>query len=154
MVRAPHYIGIACSCTNNRLRDCVGILRISDDGTIFATCYCNDAFNRNASVVKNLPMWRTKVWVLNCIGEKIKLGERCFLRYYKGDEYVRPHNQVSQRDELLSCVTCYKVCRFELRTRDACSTYHDVATRENRTSSNTILPGELMLISHLELKFS
>ncbi|KAJ0792933.1 putative developmental regulator, ULTRAPETALA [Helianthus annuus] len=115
---------------------------------------CHANFAKHASGVKNLPMWRTKVWVLNCNGEKIKLGERCFLRYYKGDEYVRPHNQVSQRDELLSCVTCYKVCRFNLRTRDACRIYHDVATRENRTCSSTILPGKLMLISHLELKFS
>ncbi|KAJ0612127.1 putative developmental regulator, ULTRAPETALA [Helianthus annuus] len=136
MVRAPHYIGIVCSCTNNRLRDCVGILRISDDDTIFVTCYCN--FAKHALGVRNLPIWRTRVWVLNCNGEKIKLGERCFLRYYKGDEYVRRHNQVSQRDEFLSCVACDKVCRFELRTRDACRTYHDVATRENRTCCNTI----------------
>ncbi|KAJ0570988.1 putative developmental regulator, ULTRAPETALA [Helianthus annuus] len=99
---------------------------------------CLTKFAKHALGVRNLPIWRTKVWVLNCNGEKIKLGERYFLRYYKGDEYVRPHNQVSQRDEFLSCVACHKVCRFELRTRDACRTYHDVATRENRTCSNTI----------------
>ncbi|KAJ0578646.1 putative developmental regulator, ULTRAPETALA [Helianthus annuus] len=140
MVRAPHYIGIVCSCTNNRLRDCVGILRISNDGTIFAidVFNCPVKFAKQALGVRNFPMWRTKVWVFYCNGEKIKLGERCFLRYYKGDEYVRPHNQVSQRDEFLSCVTCHKVCRFELMTRDACMSYHDVATKENRTCSNTI----------------
>ncbi|KAJ0578663.1 putative developmental regulator, ULTRAPETALA [Helianthus annuus] len=34
IVRAPHYIEIVCGCTNNRLGDSVGILKIRDDGTI------------------------------------------------------------------------------------------------------------------------
>ncbi|KAJ0578653.1 putative developmental regulator, ULTRAPETALA [Helianthus annuus] len=46
MVRAPHYIEIACGCTNNELEDSVGILRIDDDGTIPATCHCNQNCNR------------------------------------------------------------------------------------------------------------
>ncbi|KAF5806799.1 putative developmental regulator, ULTRAPETALA [Helianthus annuus] len=122
MVRAPHYIEIACGCTNTQLAEYVGILRISDDDTIIAICYCNDACNgvrKNALDGRNVPKWRTKVLVLNCNSEKIKLGETCFLRYYKGDEYVRPHSQVSHCDEFLCCTACHKVRRFELRTRDA-----------------------------------
>ncbi|KAD4385983.1 hypothetical protein E3N88_26152 [Mikania micrantha] len=66
----------------------------------------------------NVPNWKTKVWVLNSNGAKIKLGETCLLRCYKGDEYVRPHNQVSHRDEFLVCTSCNKVRRFELKSRE------------------------------------
>ncbi|KAJ0790353.1 putative developmental regulator, ULTRAPETALA [Helianthus annuus] len=79
---------------------------------------------------RNVPKWRSKVLVFSCNSEKIKLGETCFLRYYKGDEYVRPQSQVSHRDEFLSCTACYKVRCLELRTRDACRTYHDAAARD------------------------
>ncbi|KAJ0612126.1 putative developmental regulator, ULTRAPETALA [Helianthus annuus] len=120
MVRAPHYIGIACGCTNYQLEESVGILRISDD----------DPSLLFAIAMMPAMEWRTKVLVFNCNNEKIKLGETCFLRYYKGDEYVRPHSQVSHRDEFLSCTACYKECRFELRTMDACRTYHDAAARD------------------------
>ncbi|KAJ0570992.1 putative developmental regulator, ULTRAPETALA [Helianthus annuus] len=142
MVRAPHYIGIACGCTNNQLEESVGILRISDDDTIIAICYCNDACGDG----RNVPKWRTKVLVFNCNSEKIKLGETCFLRYYKGDEYVRPHSEVSHGDEFLSCTACYKVHRFELRTWDACRTYHDAAARD-------VIPSNEVHLLHLKLEF-
>ncbi|MFS7901300.1 putative transcription factor ULT family [Helianthus anomalus] len=150
IVRAPHYIEIECGCTNNRLGDSVGIMRIVDDGTISATCHCNPDCNRvfnsparfakHASSSTNVPNWRSKVWVQKCNGDKIKLGETCLLRHYKGDEYVRPHNQVSHRDELLRCSACNKLRRFELRSRDACRFYHDAASRETRTCHDMI-PG-------------
>ncbi|KAF5806785.1 putative developmental regulator, ULTRAPETALA [Helianthus annuus] len=156
MVRAPHYIGIACGCTNNQLEESVGILRISDDDTIIAIFYCNDACNgvfnylakfaKHASDSRNVPKWRTKVLVFNCNSEKIKLGETCFLRYYKGDEYVRPHSEVSHRDEFLSCTACYKVRRFELRTWDACRIYHDGAARD-------VIPSNKVHLLHLKLEF-
>ncbi|KAJ0748340.1 putative developmental regulator, ULTRAPETALA [Helianthus annuus] len=120
MVRAPHYIEIACGCTNNQLEESVGILRISDDDTIVAICYCNDVCNGVED----------QGFVFNCNSEKIKLGETSFLRNYKEDEYVRPHSHVLHRDEFLSCTACPKVRRFELRTRDACRTYHDAASRD------------------------
>ncbi|KAJ0578650.1 putative developmental regulator, ULTRAPETALA [Helianthus annuus] len=85
----------------------------------------------------------TKVLVLNCNSEKIKLGETCFLRNYKGDEYVRPHSHVSHRDEFLSCTACHKVRRFELRTRDA---YHDAAARD-------MIPSNEVHLLHLKLEF-
>ncbi|KAM0018602.1 putative developmental regulator, ULTRAPETALA [Helianthus debilis subsp. tardiflorus] len=95
---------------------------------------------------RNVPKWRTTVLVFNCNSEKIKLGETCFLRYYKGDEYVRPHSQVSHRDEFLSCTACYKVRRFELRTRDACRTDHDAAARD-------MIPSNEVHQLHLKLEF-
>ncbi|KAJ0578645.1 putative developmental regulator, ULTRAPETALA [Helianthus annuus] len=52
IVRAPHYIEIVCGCTNNRLGDSVGILKIRDDGTISATCHCNQ--NCNGGMIKLL----------------------------------------------------------------------------------------------------
>ncbi|KAJ0792934.1 putative developmental regulator, ULTRAPETALA [Helianthus annuus] len=143
MVRAPHYIGIACGCTNNQLEESVGILRISDDDPIIAICYCNDACNGDG---RNVPKWRTKVLVFNCNSEKIKLGETCLLRYYKGDEYVRPHSQVSHRDEFLSCTACYKACRFELRTMDACRTNHDATARD-------MIPSNEVHLLYLKLEF-
>ncbi|KAF5806790.1 putative developmental regulator, ULTRAPETALA [Helianthus annuus] len=87
-------------------------------------------FVKHASDGRNVPKWRTKILVFSCNSEKIKLGETCFLRYYKGDEYVRPHSEVSHRDEFLSCTACYKLRRFELRTWDACWTYYDAAARD------------------------
>ncbi|KAI3686265.1 hypothetical protein L1987_79939 [Smallanthus sonchifolius] len=148
-VRAPHYIEVACGCTN-RLGDSMGIMRISDDGTIHATCHCNQGCNRvfncpakfakHALSGTSMPNWRKKVWVLNSMGEKIKLGETCLVRFYKGDEYVRPRNLVSHRDEFLSCSVCNKVRHFELRSKDECRLYHDAAARETRTCSDMI-PG-------------
>ncbi|KAL8243471.1 hypothetical protein R6Q59_009729 [Mikania micrantha] len=101
---------------------------------------CPAKFAKHASCSANVPNWKTKVWVLNSNGAKIKLGETCLLRCYKGDEYVRPHNQVSHRDEFLVCTSCNKVRRFELKSREGCRIYHDAAAMENRTCNNMI-PG-------------
>ncbi|KAJ0923605.1 putative developmental regulator, ULTRAPETALA [Helianthus annuus] len=135
IVRAPRYIEIECGCTNNRLGDSVGIMRIVDD--VFNS---PARFAKHASSSTNVRNWRSKVWVQKCNGEKIKLGETCLLRHYKGDEYVRPHNQVSHRDEFLRCSVCNKIRRFELRSKDACRFYHDAASRETRTCHDMI-PG-------------
>ncbi|KAF5806791.1 putative developmental regulator, ULTRAPETALA [Helianthus annuus] len=149
IVRAPRYIEIECGCTNNRLGDSVGIMRIVDDGTISTTCLCNPNCNRGMIKLLYTPIFffytlyyknLIMVWVQKCNGEKIKLGETCLLRHYKGDEYVRPHNQVSHRDEFLRCSACNKIRRFELRSKDACRFYHDAASRETRTCHDMI-PG-------------
>ncbi|MFS7940576.1 putative developmental regulator, ULTRAPETALA [Helianthus anomalus] len=46
IVRAPHYIEIVCGCTNNRLGDSVGILKIRNDDNVSTTCHCNQNCNR------------------------------------------------------------------------------------------------------------
>ncbi|KAJ0585359.1 putative developmental regulator, ULTRAPETALA [Helianthus annuus] len=68
-------------------------------------------------------------WVLDCNGEKIKLGETCLLRYYIGDEYMRPHNQVSHCGEFLCCSACHKMRHSDLWPKYACRFYHDAAAR-------------------------
>ncbi|KAJ0578649.1 putative developmental regulator, ULTRAPETALA [Helianthus annuus] len=55
IVTSPHYILIACGCTNNRLGDSVGILRIDDDGTFSATCHCNQNCNRGMIKLLYIP---------------------------------------------------------------------------------------------------
>ncbi|XP_076902998.1 protein ULTRAPETALA 2-like [Bidens hawaiensis] len=146
-VRAPHYIEIECGCTSRRHGDSVGILRISDDGTICATLFNSpEKFAKHASNSNSMPNWRTKIWVQNFDGERIKLGKTCLLRYYKGDEYVRPDSQFSHRDEFLHCSVCNKVRRFTLRTSDAFEYYHRAVTMENRTCKDMILGGHVKIL--------
>ncbi|KAK1407074.1 hypothetical protein QVD17_38685 [Tagetes erecta] len=90
---------------------------------------CPAKFSKHASSSTN--DWRTTLSV-----DKIKLGDTPFVKYYKGDEYVRPCHLVSHRNEFLQCSACKKVRRFELRSRDACRLYHDAAARETRTCGN------------------
>ncbi|KAL8244890.1 hypothetical protein R6Q59_011148 [Mikania micrantha] len=59
-----------------------------------------------------------RFWVLNCTREKKKMGKTCLFRYYKRDEYVRPHKIMVTADR-------NKVCRFEHRSRDVCGLYHN-----------------------------
>ncbi|KVH99079.1 hypothetical protein Ccrd_022676, partial [Cynara cardunculus var. scolymus] len=53
--RAPHYLEIMCGCTSGRYGDCLGLLKIKDDGTIsvvriidtsFLKYYTGDNFRR------------------------------------------------------------------------------------------------------------
>lgn len=97
-------------------------------------------FAKHGSRTTNVPNWRTKIWILNCNGEKFKIENTCLLKYYSGDQYQRPHQEVSHRDVFLSCSACKKVRRFELRSRDACRFYHDAELNENRSCSDMI-PG-------------
>ncbi|KAK1407076.1 hypothetical protein QVD17_38687 [Tagetes erecta] len=94
---------------------------------------CPSKFSKHASSSTN---WRTTLSV-----DEIKLGDTPFVKYYKGDEYVRPCHLVSHRNEFLQCSACKKVRRFELRSRDACRLYHDAAARETRTCKDMI-PGK------------
>ncbi|KAK1407079.1 hypothetical protein QVD17_38690 [Tagetes erecta] len=101
---------------------------------------CPLKFAKHASCTTNVPNWRTKIWVHNFNGDKIKLADTCLVKFYKGDEYVRPRNKVSHRDEFLQCSVCKKVRRFELMSREACRYFHNAAARENRTCKDMI-PG-------------
>ncbi|KAK1407077.1 hypothetical protein QVD17_38688 [Tagetes erecta] len=99
-LRAPHHVEIKCHFPNKRLEGAWGILRISDDGTIKATCHCKQDCNRGftcpAKFSKHASSstndWRTTLSV-----DEIKLGDTPFVKYYKGDEYVRPCHLVSHR---------------------------------------------------------
>ncbi|KVH99090.1 hypothetical protein Ccrd_022703, partial [Cynara cardunculus var. scolymus] len=120
-VRAPHYIEIVCGCTSGKYGDSLGLLRISDDGTISAVCHLFDSpveFVKHGSRTSNVPNWRKKVWILNQNGQKIKMIDTSFLKYYYGDNFRRPHNESGHRDQFLRCTACNKVRRFELRSRE------------------------------------
>ncbi|XP_024975585.1 protein ULTRAPETALA 2-like [Cynara cardunculus var. scolymus] len=149
-VMALHYIEIICGCTSTRFGDKLGLLRIADDGSILAICNCNEncnqvftspvEFAKHGSRASSVSNWRSKVWVRNCNGKKTKLSKTCLLRYYRGDEYRRPYNEVGHRDQFLNCSACNKLRRFELRTKEACRLYHDAVARPNRTCYDMI-PG-------------
>ncbi|XP_024976322.1 protein ULTRAPETALA 2-like [Cynara cardunculus var. scolymus] len=149
-VRAPHYIEIVCGCTSGKYGDSLGLLRISDDGTISAVCHCCKEckqvfdspveFVKHGSRTSNVPNWRKKVWILNQNGQKIKMIDTSFLKYYYGDNFRRPHNESGHRDQFLRCTACNKVRRFELRSRELCRFYHDAAASGNQTCFSMI-PG-------------
>lgn len=97
-------------------------------------------FAKHGSRLSNVSNWKTKIWIANCDGQKIKIAKTCLLKYYKGDVYKRPHNEDVHRDQFLNCSVCKKVRRFELRSRETSRFYHDAVARENRTCSDMI-PG-------------
>ncbi|CAI9283603.1 unnamed protein product [Lactuca saligna] len=97
-------------------------------------------FAKHGSRLSNVSNWKTKIWIANCDGQKIKIAKTCLLKYYKGDVYKRPHNENVHRDQFLTCSICNKVRRFELRSRETCRFYHDAVARENPTCSDMI-PG-------------
>ncbi|KAJ9558666.1 hypothetical protein OSB04_013280 [Centaurea solstitialis] len=62
-------------------------------------------FVKHGSRTSNVPNWRKRVWILNANGQKVKMIDTYFLKYYNGDKFRRPHNESGHRDQFLRCTT-------------------------------------------------
>ncbi|MFS7940573.1 putative developmental regulator, ULTRAPETALA [Helianthus anomalus] len=84
-------------------------------------------FAKHAYDGRNVPKWRTKVLVLNCNSEKIKLGKHVFLDIIKEmdmwtcenieERSLRRHSGCRRNSKYTGCKDCVcfgcQMCRFE-----------------------------------------
>ncbi|KAI3457516.1 hypothetical protein Pfo_014179 [Paulownia fortunei] len=139
------FIEINCGCTNPKDGDTPGKLRVHFDGKLEIDCNCmNDCSRVNLSPVEfakhagrtNAPNnWKSQIWVFSHDGYKVALWRTCLLKHHR-HAFQRPLRRATHRNEFKRCSQCNKERRFSLRSKEACTIYHDALVDNNWKCSN------------------
>ncbi|KAK9674437.1 hypothetical protein RND81_12G232400 [Saponaria officinalis] len=162
--KGQDFIQVDCGCTNRRLGDYVGKLKVYRDGKLEVSCLCYPGcekenvrpieFERHAGII-GPSRWKSHIWVpVN--GSKRPLYKTILLKYYIGS----PNDPSSKRkrggmrvhkDEFLTCSACGKNRRFECRDQQQCWLYHQAYLARDRWTCSDFPYYEYVFFSYIFL---